>query len=185
MLKGSGILSPVSDKEKFHNESYSAPFSVVLIEPEIPPNTGNVVRTCAATGCDLHLVEPFGFIFGDRLTQRAGLDYWDQVRLKIHRDLDSFLEYLGDGRAWLFSARADKPFHEADFREGDFLLFGRETRGLPDNLVDLRRSGLLKLPMAPWARSLNLANSVGIALYEALRQTDYQFPSMPPGTKPG
>ena len=156
------------------------PFSVALVEPEIPPNTGNVVRTCAATGCDLHLIEPFGFIFGDRLTQRAGLDYWEQVRLTVHRDLDEFLQFLGDRGVWLFSARAERHYHEADFKRGEFLIFGKETRGLPEEFTSRYSSRLLKLPMAPWARSLNLSNSVGIALYEALRQTGFEFPDNPP-----
>jgi tRNA (cytidine/uridine-2'-O-)-methyltransferase len=153
---------------------------VVLFQPQIPPNTGNVARTCAATGTELHLVEPLGFEINDRQLRRAGLDYWPWVRLHRHRDWTAFLacqQRLG-GRLVAMSSHASKPYTEFGFHDSDWLLFGRETEGLP-RPQQAAASELLTIPMACAARdsadgggvrSLNLSVAVGVVLYEALRQ---------------
>jgi tRNA (cytidine/uridine-2'-O-)-methyltransferase len=151
---------------------------VVLVHPEIPPNTGNVARTCAATGTELHLVEPLGFEINDRQLRRAGLDYWPLVDLHRHPSLASFLaqrRMLG-GRMVALSARAQIPYTDFHFRSGDWLLFGRESDGLPDALqaeADVRLTIPMRAPATDAAvsvRSLNLSVSVGVVLLEALRQ---------------
>jgi tRNA (cytidine/uridine-2'-O-)-methyltransferase len=152
---------------------------VVLFEPQIPPNTGNVARTCAATGCELHLIEPLGFAINDRQLKRAGLDYWPHVPLRFHADWQPFaLERdRRGGRLLAFSSHAQLPYHRFSFRHDDWLLFGRETDGLPSHLL-APADAVLTIPMACRAdaggtggvRSLNLSVSVGVALFEALRQ---------------
>ena len=146
------------------------PFRLVLVEPEIPSNTGSIARLCAATRSELHLVHPLGFRLDDAAMRRAGMDYLDLAAIREHRSL---AEALPDGaRAWFFSTKATRPLWEADFQPGDSLVFGRETKGLPEELLARHPDRVLRIPMAePKARSLNLAVSAGIALYEALRQT--------------
>ncbi len=147
------------------------PLRVVLVEPEIPPNTGNIARTCAATGSILHLVEPLGFTITDAQLKRAGLDYWDSVALKPHPSFDAFLEAAGHPRLWLFTTAATRSYFEADFKPGDALVFGSETRGLSDELLARYPDRLLGIPLrADHVRSLNLSTAAGIAIYEALRQ---------------
>ena len=147
------------------------PFEIVLIEPEIPPNTGNIARLCAATGTPLHLVGPLGFRVSDRAVRRAGLDYWEQVDLRRHADLESFEATVSDRSFHLFSARATRPYTEAAYKAGDLLLFGSETRGLPRGLLDRHPERTWTIPMKTEAvRSLNLADTASIVLYEALRQ---------------
>ena len=142
---------------------------IVLYEPEIPQNVGNIARTAAATESELHLVRPFGFRWGDPRLKRAGLDYWPHVRFVLHDSWTAFLEALPAGaRIRAFSTKAETPLFEARFHPGDYLLFGPETRGLPDAVLD--RFPALRIPMTGPVRSLNLAVSVGVALYEALRQ---------------
>ena len=151
---------------------------VVLVHPEIPPNTGNVARTCAATGTELHLVEPLGFEISDRQLRRAGLDYWPLVALHRHRSLESFLterQRVG-GRLVALSARAQQIYTEFSYHPDDWLLFGRESDGLPEALLD-QADARLTIPMrpamapgGPGVRSLNLSVSVGVVLFEALRQ---------------
>ena len=144
---------------------------IVLYEPEIPQNVGNVARTAAATRTELHLVRPFGFRWGDPRLKRAGLDYWPHVRYVLHDSWAAFLEALPAGaRVWAFSTKAERSLYEARFQPGDYLLFGPETRGLPEE-VRVRFPGL-RIPMPGPVRSLNLAVSVGIGVYEALRQTE-------------
>jgi tRNA (cytidine/uridine-2'-O-)-methyltransferase len=147
-------------------------FHVALVEPEIPPNTGNVARLCAATRTPLHVVGVTGFRLDDRAVRRAGLDYWPEVELHRHRDLDALRHALPDARLLYFTTKAEASYAEWAFNAGDCLVFGPETRGLPEELLRANWERCLTIPMSnPRVRSLNLATSVGIALYEALRQT--------------
>lgn len=149
------------------------PLGVVLVEPEIPPNTGNIARLCAATQTPLHLIEPFGFTLGDRQVRRAGLDYWDKVQLQCHPNWAHFLETVKPRRFFLFSTFAPRSLYDAHFEPGDFLVFGKETKGLPESLLAEWPDRVLGIPMQPdTVRSLNLSTSAGIALYEALRQVN-------------
>lgn len=148
-----------------------APFHIVLVNPEIPPNTGNIARLCAATGSILHLVEPLGFKITDARLRRAGLDYWKSVDIRTHPDFDAFLTAVHPPRLFLFSTRGSRSYLDAGFREGDALVFGCETKGLPDALLDQHPGRVLGLPIrTDHVRSLNLSTAVGVALYEALRQ---------------
>lgn len=144
---------------------------MVLVEPEIPPNTGNIARTCAATGSPLHLIEPLGFTITDAQLKRAGLDYWDSVALAPHPDFDHFLASANHPRCWLFTTGATRSLYEADFMPGDALVFGSETRGLSADLLARFPDNQLGIPLrADHVRSLNLSTAAGIAIYEALRQ---------------
>jgi len=154
-----------------------APLHVVLVEPEIPPNTGNVARLCAATGCALHLVEPLGFRIDDRQLKRAGLDYWDALGVVVHPSLDAFFDAFGAARTWLLSTRGTVRYVDAPFGHGDALVFGKETAGLPGALLDANPERTLRIPMRPGAvRSINLSTSVGIVTYAAL--TRLGFPGL-------
>lgn len=144
---------------------------VALVEPEIPPNTGNIARLCAATRTPLHIVGPIGFRLDDRAVRRAGLDYWPEVTLHRHRDLESLYAMLPAARFLYFSTKAERSYLDWSFSENDCLVFGSETRGLPETLLRANWDHCLRIPMLnPRVRSLNLATSVSIALYEALRQ---------------
>jgi tRNA (cytidine/uridine-2'-O-)-methyltransferase len=144
---------------------------VALWEPEIPPNTGNVARLCAATGVPLHLIGKLGFRLDDRSLRRAGLDYWDAVDIRRHATLPEFEISAGDARLFCFSARATIPYTRVQFQPGDYLVFGGESHGLPQEFVARHPERALCIPMPRGkVRSLNLATAVGIALYEALRQ---------------
>jgi len=150
----------------------TTPFHIVLIEPEIPPNTGNIARLCAGTGTVLHLVGKLGFSLDDRYLKRAGLDYWPHVQLQRWDDFDQLRAAHPDGRFWLTSKKARKTHLQADFRPGDFLVFGKETQGLPAAWIDARPEMALRIPLCcDTVRSLNLSTAAGIVLYEALRQT--------------
>lgn len=145
--------------------------NVVLFEPEIPPNTGSVARLCAATKSPLHLIEPLGFKIDDKHLKRAGLDYWPHVDLRVHGSWQEFTRRHGDARLHFFSKKAEKPYVAARFREEDFLVFGPETRGLPQSILLANQARSYVIPMmSPAVRSLNLANAVSIVLYEGLRQ---------------
>lgn len=150
-------------------------FHVVLVEPEIPPNTGNVARMCAATASALHLVGPLGFRIDEHSVRRAGVDYWHLVDVRRHLDFAHFMHAFAkespDGRLHLFSAVATKSYLHAGFARGDALVFGKESVGLPDDLLEQYADRIVGIPTLGAVRSLNLANAVGIALYEALRQT--------------
>ena len=147
--------------------------SVALVEPEIPPNTGNVARLCAATYVPLHIVGVTGFRMDDRALRRAGLDYWPEVKLTRHRDLESLYQSLPEARFVYLTTKADRVYTEWTFQPDDCLVFGRETRGLPEDLLRANWDNCLKIPMLnPNVRSLNLATAVGIVLSEALRQTN-------------
>jgi len=149
----------------------SAPFlvKVILFQPQIPQNTGNIVRTCSVTGCDLILVEPLGFSTNSRWLKRAGLDYWEGVDVKKIDDLEQFLEEA-DVPFYFFSSKATKSYIEVSYTPDDMLVFGSETSGLPEIYSEKWPERLIKIPMLPQARCLNLATSVGIGVYEALRQ---------------
>ena len=153
----------------------SAMFRIVLIEPEIPPNTGNVIRLAANSGCELHLVEPLGFSMDDKLLRRAGLDYHEFASVVRHRSWSDWLAQAGrTGRIWGFSTRGTQRVHDVAFARGDWLVFGGESAGLPAALRDrLDAMQLLRLPMRPAQRSLNLSNAVAVAVYEAWRQLGF------------
>lgn len=148
-------------------------FNVVLVEPEIPQNTGNIARTCAATGTKLHIVKPMGFEIDDRKLKRAGLDYWHLLGVQYYENLEEFLSIHGDKRLFLASTKAPRRHSDVSYQDGDFLVFGKETKGLPENFILSRLDTAVRIPMIGEARSLNLSNSVAIMVYEALRQTDY------------
>jgi tRNA (cytidine/uridine-2'-O-)-methyltransferase len=146
-------------------------FHVALFEPEIPPNTGNIARLCAATRTPLHIVGATGFRMDDRTLKRAGLDYWDEVELHRHIDVDSLYKNLAASRFLYLTTKVERPYTDWKYRDGDCLVFGPETRGLPESLLKANSERCLTIPMANKnVRSLNLATSVGIVLYEALRQ---------------
>ena len=148
-------------------------FNVVLVEPEIPPNTGNVARLCLATGSTLHLVRPLGFSTDSRQLRRAGMDYWERVDVRYWESLAQFLDGAGGAeRRHLLTTKAQAPYWAARFAPGDHLVFGRETRGLPESLLRVEAARCRTIPMRPEARSLNLATAVAIVLYEAMRQQD-------------
>lgn len=145
-----------------------APLHLALIEPEIPPNTGNVARLCAATGCALHLVEPLGFRIDDRELKRAGLDYWDRVDLTVHPSLEEFLEATASLPRWFFSTKGRRSYADAAFARGDVLVFGKETQGLPLDVLARYADRTLRIPMrAQGVRSINLSTAVGIGTYAA------------------
>jgi tRNA (cytidine/uridine-2'-O-)-methyltransferase len=147
------------------------PLQVALVEPEIPPNTGNVARLCAGTGCRLHLVGPLAFRLDDRTLRRAGLDYWDHVDMVRHPDLEAFAPTMRQQNTFFYSTRGARPYTDARHAPGDILVFGSETRGLPESLVEAHAENVYRIPMrADHVRSLNLSNAVAIVLYEALRQ---------------
>ena len=149
--------------------------NVVLVEPRIPQNTGNVARTCAATRCRLHLVEPLGFDVSDRAVKRAGLDYWHLVQVSVHPDLDALFALHPEAAEdlWLATTKAPRPYSEARFSPDCWLFFGKETAGLPLAFRERHRDRCVRLPMVSGARSLNLANSAAILVYEALRQNGF------------
>jgi tRNA (cytidine/uridine-2'-O-)-methyltransferase len=153
-------------------------FHVVLVEPEIPPNTGNIARTCAATGTVLHLVEPLGFSVDDRSLKRAGLDYWPYVEVRIHSGLDAFLEECENRRMYLATTKGKHRHTQVSYQDEDMLVFGKETGGLPKDFITRYASQTIRIPMsqATHTRSFNLSNAVNIVLFEALRQLG--FPEM-------
>jgi len=152
------------------------PMNVVLVEPSIPPNTGNISRLCAATGSKLHLVEPLGFDLTEKRLRRAGLDYWEKVDVRIYPDFPMFMERNADGRKYFFSTAGEKNFQSANYLPGDYLIFGNETVGLPDELLNTYAEQVLNIPIRlDNVRSLNLSNCASIVLYEALRQINIEF----------
>ena len=149
-------------------------FDIVLYQPEIPPNTGNVIRLCANTGCRLHLIEPLGFRLEDRQLKRAGLDYHEYARVQVHRGWEDFLAAVPSGRRFAFSAKAANRYDQVGFQTGDVLVFGPETRGLPEVVsASFEPQRRLRLPMLPASRSLNLSNAVAAVVYEAWRQNGF------------
>ena len=150
-----------------------ATLNIVLVEPEIPANTGNVARTCAATGTRLHLVKPLGFSVDDKHLKRAGLDYWNLLDITYYENLDDFFEKTKGGKYFYFSTKALNRHTDAKYEDNCYLVFGKETRGLPESLLLKNKETTLRIPMIEDARSLNLSNSVAIAAYEVLRQWNY------------
>lgn len=147
--------------------------NIVLVEPEIPHNTGAVARTCACTGARLHLVRPLGFDISDKAVKRCGLDYWHLVDLSVYENLDAYFEKNGDSGLWLATTKAPRAYSDADFSGDTTLMFGKETAGLPAWLREKYRERCIRIPMISEARSLNLSNSVAILAYEALRQQGF------------
>ncbi len=154
--------------------------NIVLVEPEIPQNTGNISRTCAVAGMRLHLVGPLGFDISEKAVKRAGLDYWEYLQLAVYDDLEHFWQDNPDCSFWLCSTKAPRSYCEVSFRDGDYLIFGKETAGLPEQMLRKWIQRCIRIPMLDGRRSLNLSNSVAIVAYEALRQLG--FPGLVTGS---
>lgn len=148
-------------------------FHIVLHEPEIPQNTGNIARTCAATGSSLHIIKPMGFTVTDRHLKRAGLDYWHLLDITYYENLDDFYQRHPQINCYYASTKAPHTYSSVSFQDGDYIMFGKETAGLPEELLYQNRDSCIRIPMVSEARSLNLSNSVAVVIYEALRQTDF------------
>jgi tRNA (cytidine/uridine-2'-O-)-methyltransferase len=143
---------------------------VALVHPQIAPNTGNIARLCVASGTELHLVRPMGFVLDDKEIRRSAMDYWPRLRLTVHDDIEAFLRVVGDGPMWMFSTKGTRPHWEANFQDGDWLVLGSETQGLPQSLLDRDPSRVVRISQRPDERCLNLSTAAGIGLYEALRR---------------
>ena len=149
---------------------------IVLVNPEIPQNTGNIARTCALTATDLHLIKPLGFSLQDKYLKRAGLDYWDKVKVQLWDSLEEMLQEYPGANIYFATTKAQKNYHEIDYSHSDILVFGCETRGLSSEILEKHPGQQIRIPMLDIGRSLNLGNSAGIILYEALRQL--KFPGL-------
>lgn len=149
-------------------------FNIVLVEPEIPQNTGNIARTCAVTGSALHLVKPLGFSVEDRYLKRSGLDYWHELDIYYYESFSEFEEAHRGKRFFLFTTHAHKNYCDTEYKDGDFLIFGKETAGLGTSIISRYPENTLRIPMRENLRSLNLSNSAAIVVYEALRQTGFR-----------
>ena len=147
--------------------------NIVLVEPEIPQNCGNIARTCAATGSRLHLIKPLGFDISEKAVRRAGLDYWHLVDVRVYENLDDFFQKNQVDQMWCLSTKAPRCYTEAQYHDGRYLLFGKETKGLPEDLLEAHRDSCVRIPMRAEARSLNLSNAVAITAFEALRQLSF------------
>ncbi len=149
--------------------------NIVLFQPEIPQNTGNIGRTCVLTNCKLHLIKPLGFSLDEKAVKRSGLDYWPQLNLEVHESYEELREKYKNGTFYFCTTKAERYYHEANFKEGDFLVFGRESSGLPDYIRKENAENLIKVPMIDTTtRSLNLSNTVAIITYEGLRQLGFK-----------
>lgn len=151
-------------------------FNIVLIEPEIPQNTGNIVRTCACVGASLHLVGPLGFSISDKYLKRAGLDYWDKMDIRFYDSFEEVVAKSNGGNFYFCTTKAKKTYRDVEYKDGDYLVFGKETKGLPESLLKDNYENCIRIPMMKDYRSLNLSNSVAIILYEAVSQLG--FPGM-------
>ena len=149
-------------------------FHIVLLEPEIPQNAGNVVRTAAATGSFLHLVEPLGFSLDEKHLKRAGLDYWDKARIVVHKSTTAFFSSIEGGRVFFFSSKGHRRYDEVSYLDGDYLVFGKESVGIDETLLREHEESVLRIPMLPGIRCLNLSNAVALVVYEALRQGGFE-----------
>lgn len=147
--------------------------NIVLVEPEIPQNTGNIARTCAVTNSTLHLIRPLGFSTSDKYLKRAGLDYWDKLDVKYYDDLTDFFQKNKSGRFFYATTKAASSYSDFEYETDDYFLFGKETAGLPESLIESNLDRAIRIPMKDDLRSLNLANSVSIIIYEALRQNNF------------
>ncbi len=143
---------------------------MVLVRPQIPPNTGQIARLCVATGAELHLVRPLGFVLSDRQLRRAAMDYWERLKLTVHDDLEAFLKVVGKERMWMFSSGGERSFWEVKYSAADWLVFGNETQGLPDFVLESRPECVVRIPQVAGERCLNLSSAVALGVYEALRQ---------------
>jgi len=149
--------------------------NIVLHEPEIPENTGNIGRTCCATGTALHLIDPLGFHLTEKNLKRAGMDYWDKLNVNRYVNYENFLESIDkNATVWMATTKAEKCYSEVTFKDGDYIMFGKESAGIPEEILVANREHCIRIPMGHDIRSLNLANSVAIILYEALRQQDFK-----------
>ncbi|RKD21004.1 tRNA (cytosine(34)-2'-O)-methyltransferase TrmL [Ammoniphilus oxalaticus] len=149
------------------------PFHIVLYQPEIPANTGNIVRTCAATGTHLHLIHPLGFSTEDKYLKRAGLDYWREVTISHYQSYEDFLSKKGGGAMYLVETGGSMNHTDPVYQDGDYLLFGKETSGIPASILAAHREQVIRIPMMNGTRSLNLSNTAAVVLYEALRQQQF------------
>ena len=147
--------------------------NIVLVEPEIPQNCGNIARTCAATGCVLHLIRPLGFDISEKAVRRAGLDYWSQVTVRDYENLEDFFSKNNVEQMWCLSTKAPRCYTEAEFSDNCYPFFGKETKGLPEAFLEEHYDSCVRIPMLPDTRSLNLSNAVAITVYEALRQLSF------------
>lgn len=147
--------------------------NIVLHQPEIPQNTGNIGRTCVATGTSLHLIEPLGFAINEKTVKRAGMDYWDKLDLHRYMNYETFLKEHPGAKVWMATTKAKKSYTEVEFGPDDFIMFGKESAGIPEEILVDNEETCIRIPMLPDIRSLNLSNSVAIVLYEALRQNDF------------
>lgn len=148
--------------------------NIVLLEPEIPQNTGNIARTCACTGAALHLIEPLGFSLSEKQLQRSGMDYWDKVNVIRYDCYEDFVTKNPNARIWYATTKGQNLYSEADFRQDDFIMFGKESAGIPEEILSHHKDSCIRIPMGEGYRSLNLSNSVAIVLYEALRHYDFE-----------
>lgn len=148
--------------------------NIVLHEPEIPANTGNIGRTCVATGTALHLIKPLGFDISDKAVRRAGMDYWKDLTLYVYEDFEDFISKNPDARVYMATTKAKKAYTQVEYRENDFIMFGKESAGIPEEILIKYEESSVRIPMIGEIRSLNLSNSVAIMLYEALRQQDFE-----------
>ena len=149
-------------------------FNIVLLEPEIPQNTGNIVRTAVCTGARLHLIEPFGFEISDKTLKRAGLDYWSKADISYYKNFDEFKEKNSEGNFYYFTTKGQKKYSEVKYEYNDFLIFGKESKGIPEEILQGSYDKCVRVPMKKELRSLNLANVVALAVYEAFRQKDFE-----------
>ena len=147
--------------------------NIVLLEPEIPQNTGNIARTCAATGTSLHLIKPLGFNIDSKSVKRAGLDYWDKLDLHVHESYDDFISKYPNSKIYMATTKARHTYDEPKYEEDSFVMFGKETAGIPEEILKDNEETCIRIPMNPDIRSLNLSNSVAIVLYEGLRQNNF------------
>ena len=147
--------------------------NIVLVEPEIPQTCGNIARTCAATGARLHLIRPLGFDISEKAVKRAGLDYWDKLEVRDYENLADFFSKNEVREMWCLSTKAPRGYTEAEYHDGCYLFFGKETRGLPEDFLEEHRQSCVRIPMRENIRSLNLSNAVAITVYEALRQLEF------------
>jgi len=148
-------------------------FNIVLLEPEIPQNTGNIGRTCVATGSRLHLIEPMGFRITEKGLKRAGMDYWKDLDVTVYDNLEDFLEKNNNPKIFYATTKGPQRYTDVSFEDGDYIMFGKESAGIPEDILHDNKETAIRIPMNPEIRSLNLSNSVAIVLYEALRQNDF------------
>ena len=149
--------------------------NIVLVEPEIPQNTGNIVRTCAATKTNLHIIKPMGFSVSDKYLKRAGLDYWDKVDLHIWESFEELVSAYPESKFYMATTKTKQKYTDVRYREDDFIMFGPESKGIPEEMLEANRENCITIPMIKMGRSLNLSNSAAIVLYEAMRQNDFPF----------